>query len=93
MIRAFCLALSLSLPAVASSADEGPGREVVPATLDHPLLAPFLTAQAFDCRNLTCGQISSCAEACYKLIQCGHTARDGDGDGIPCESLCSRRCE
>ncbi|MGB0900607.1 excalibur calcium-binding domain-containing protein [Halocynthiibacter sp.] len=55
-------------------------------------LRTFLLAQNWDCSRKTCGQISSCAEACYKLTVCGHRRRDGDGDGIPCESLCSSRC-
>ncbi|MDO8882156.1 MAG: excalibur calcium-binding domain-containing protein [Pseudotabrizicola sp.] len=50
-------------------------------------------AQAYDCSNKTCKQISSCAEACYKLKVCGHHKRDADNDGIPCENLCSRPCE
>ncbi|MFW2541915.1 hypothetical protein ACN2XU_04675 [Primorskyibacter sp. 2E107] len=52
----------------------------------------FRTAQAFDCRNVSCKKLSSCAEACFKLLQCGQSVRDGDNDGIPCENLCSRRC-
>ncbi|MBI1492202.1 excalibur calcium-binding domain-containing protein [Halocynthiibacter styelae] len=55
-------------------------------------LSEFLVAQNWDCSRKTCSQISSCAEACYKLTVCGHRRRDGDGDGIPCESLCSSRC-
>ena len=55
-------------------------------------LNAFRTAQAFDCRNVSCKQLRSCAEACYKLIQCGQSIRDGDNDGIPCENLCNRRC-
>lgn len=35
-----------------------------------------------------CGQMTSCAEARYYLTQCGVRSLDGDGDGIPCESLC-----
>jgi hypothetical protein len=49
--------------------------------------------QAFDCRNVSCKRLRSCQEACYKLVQCGQGRRDGDNDGIPCENLCSRRCE
>ena len=52
----------------------------------------FRTAQAFDCRDVSCKKLRSCAEACYKLLQCGQSKRDGDNDGIPCENLCSRRC-
>lgn len=36
----------------------------------------------------TCGQMSSCAEAYYFLNTCGRTRLDGDGDGVPCESIC-----
>lgn len=36
----------------------------------------------------TCGQMSSCEEAYYQLNQCGCYQRDGDSDGIPCESSC-----
>jgi len=37
----------------------------------------------------SCTQISSCDEAYYQLNTCGCSARDGDQDGVPCESLCS----
>ena len=50
-------------------------------------------AQGYNCSNTTCKQISSCEEACYKLLSCGHHKRDADNDGIPCENLCSRPCE
>ena len=36
----------------------------------------------------TCGQMSSCAEAQYQLTVCGCSKRDGDGDGIACDSDC-----
>ena len=55
-------------------------------------LAPYQTAQAYDCRDVSCKQLRSCEEACFKLIQCGQSKRDGDHDGIPCENLCRSRC-
>lgn len=55
-------------------------------------LEALRTVQSFDCRNVSCKRLRSCAEACFKLLQCGQTVRDGDNDGIPCENLCSRRC-
>jgi hypothetical protein len=61
-------------------------------TTDHPLVQRFLNVQSYDCSRKTCSQIRSCDEACHKLMVCGHRRRDGDGDGIPCENLCSRRC-
>lgn len=38
-----------------------------------------------------CGQMISCQEARFYLTQCGVRSLDGDGDGIPCESLCRGR--
>lgn len=35
-----------------------------------------------------CGQMLDCAEARYHLTVCGLGRLDGDGDGVPCESLC-----
>jgi endonuclease YncB( thermonuclease family) len=42
-------------------------------------------------QRTTCGEMSSCAEARYHLETCGLTGIDGDGDGMPCESLCRER--
>ncbi len=42
---------------------------------------------ACDCSK-SCAAISSCDEAYYQLNTCGCSARDGDSDGVPCESLC-----
>jgi len=36
----------------------------------------------------TCPEMASCAEALHHLRQCGVSGLDGDGDGVPCESLC-----
>ncbi|PSO12607.1 hypothetical protein C7E20_05715 [Sphingobium sp. AEW4] len=35
-----------------------------------------------------CGQMDSCAEAYHYLNDCGVGRLDGDGDGVPCESIC-----
>ena len=35
-----------------------------------------------------CGQMDSCAEAYHYLNECGLGRLDGDGDGVPCESIC-----
>jgi Excalibur calcium-binding domain len=48
---------------------------------------------AFDCVELTCPKIKTCAEARYKLEVCGHRERDADNDGIPCEDLCGKTKE
>ena len=36
----------------------------------------------------TCSQMISCEEAYFQLNTCGCSARDGDHDGVPCESIC-----
>ena len=82
MVRLVLMMFLAGQPVLAQQEDKTP-RERIDA---------FRTAQAFDCRDVACSRLSSCAEACYKLIQCGQSKRDGDGDGIPCENLCSRRC-
>jgi hypothetical protein len=38
-----------------------------------------------------CKQMTSCEEAKFYLTTCGVSSLDGDGDGIPCESLCGHR--
>ena len=54
-------------------------------------LAPLLAIPAYGCLlEKTCKQMESCAEAAYYLNVCGHGKRDGDGDGIPCESICGK---
>ncbi|WP_145996734.1 excalibur calcium-binding domain-containing protein [Monaibacterium marinum] len=55
-------------------------------------LRPIQLAQTYSCSpRKTCGQMRSCDEACFHLTVCGDRARDGDSDGIPCESICGRR--
>jgi len=36
-----------------------------------------------------CSQMSSCEEAKKYFSQCGVKSLDGNGDGVPCESLCA----
>ncbi len=40
-----------------------------------------------DCTK-TCPQMASCQEAYFQLNQCGCGRRDGDNDGVPCETRC-----
>lgn len=35
-----------------------------------------------------CKEMDSCDEAMFFLSDCGLSSLDGDGDGVPCESLC-----
>ena len=36
-----------------------------------------------------CSQMFSCEEAMHYLMQCGVNTLDGNGDGVPCEKLCT----
>lgn len=49
--------------------------------------APPATGYSCNCSK-TCPNMSSCEEAYFQLNNCGCSARDGDGDGVPCESIC-----
>ena len=82
------IVLLLCLTAGYASAQAVP----IPAPASAALLEFLVPAQSFDCSDVSCKRLRSCDEACHKLLVCGQSKRDGDGDGIPCESLCSRRC-
>lgn len=47
-------------------------------------------AQSWSCvPRKTCGRIGSCDEAYWYLANCTWGSRlDGDGDGVPCETIC-----
>lgn len=46
-------------------------------------------AAGFVCgRKRYCREMRSCAEARFYLAECGLRRLDGDGDGVPCETLC-----
>lgn len=50
--------------------------------------APALDT-GFSCGGKSvCRQMNSCDEAYHYLNQCGVGRLDGDGDGVPCESIC-----
>lgn len=59
----------------------------------HAPIAPTPVAAnpaGWSCGTKTaCGQMASCEEAKFYLNQCGLKRLDGDGDGIPCASLCN----
>lgn len=51
--------------------------------------APSTNSGSWECNcSKLCSQMDGCEEAMYQLNTCGCSARDGDGDGIPCETLC-----
>ena len=49
-------------------------------------------SEIFSCegRNARCKSMKTCAEAMYYLKECGADKLDRDGDGIPCEAICSK---
>jgi endonuclease YncB( thermonuclease family) len=50
---------------------------------------PVPDGRAFECgAKQTCREMSSCDEARFHLAECGLDWLDGDGDGVPCESVC-----
>jgi endonuclease YncB( thermonuclease family) len=59
----------------------------------EPLSSPSTTTPlSGSCGSKThCQQMRDCEEAKFYLNTCGLKTIDGDGDGIPCEKLCSAR--
>jgi hypothetical protein len=73
-------------PALVSA--PGPVRLLSPAPSD-PLEAVSSRSSGPSCgTKWKCGQMDSCAEAYHYLNNCGVGRLDGDGDGVPCESIC-----
>ena len=53
--------------------------------------APVLNPESFSCgAKRICREMASCAEARFHLETCGLRTLDGDGDGLPCETLCRK---
>jgi len=52
-----------------------------------PMQTPARPAFQCDGRRY-CREMRSCEEAFFFLRVCGVTRLDGDGDGVPCETLC-----
>lgn len=64
-------------------------RKQHPSTQASPA-ANHSAAPSASCGNKThCYEMSSCDEAKYYLTQCGVESLDSNGDGVPCESLCT----
>lgn len=60
----------------------------------HCHRAPRVQAAPQKRKNGACGskyyckEMTSCQEAMHYLNNCGLSRLDGDGDGVPCESIC-----
>jgi endonuclease YncB( thermonuclease family) len=86
----------LGLEAEARAAKRGlwslpEAQRVPPWEWRHPASAAAEPrADGFACgRKTYCREMESCAEARFHLERCGLARLDGDGDGIPCETLCA----
>lgn len=83
----FGKASATATPAAPSAPPAPPAPTPAPVTPT----APVAPASGWTCgAKSTCGQMQSCEEAKFHLIQCGVKSLDGDGDGVPCASLCRR---
>ncbi len=58
-------------------------RQAITGIPDQPTAEPFQCGTKHFCRDMI-----SCKEAIFYLFNCGLGSLDGDGDGMPCESLC-----
>jgi endonuclease YncB( thermonuclease family) len=55
----------------------------------QPTTQPVQQTGEYSCNCAkTCTNMASCEEAYYQLNTCGCSQRDGDNDGVPCESIC-----
>lgn len=64
-------------------------RKTHPAKSQQAKAATSLKVNAACGRKHLCSQMISCEEARIYLLQCGVNTLDGNGDGIPCETLCT----
>lgn len=65
------------------------GKAASPASPSQASARPATTGSGFSCdQRKTCGQMASCAEAEYHLLQCGNSRLDQNGNGVPCETIC-----
>ena len=86
----FGKATATATPA-APSAPVAPPAPPAPTPAPVTPTAPVAPASGWSCgAKTTCGQMNSCDEAKFYLNQCGVKSLDGDGDGVPCASLCRR---
>ncbi|MBP9759039.1 S-layer homology domain-containing protein [Candidatus Dojkabacteria bacterium] len=59
----------------------------IKVTVIKPGATPISSIYICNCAK-TCSEITTCTEAYFQLQSCGCSARDNDGDGIPCTNIC-----
>ena len=105
-VSLLCVCLAACQPIVDRAADniaatvsERVVAGVETALADQPIAAMATAAPAtdsgeFSCTpSKTCSRMETCEEALHHLTVCGNKRLDGDGDGIPCQSLCGGRAD
>lgn len=58
-----------------------------PISVTETIFSEPVTEFSCDQRK-SCGQMSSCEEAIFHLLQCGNGRLDGNNNGVPCHSIC-----
>lgn len=62
---------------------------IPPTQMPQQVVPQTNSGGGFSCNcSKVCGAMASCEEAYYQLNTCGCSVRDGDHDGVPCETLC-----
>lgn len=68
----------------------GAGNSHVTPPVAGASVDPAKAKGSFTCHGKTsCRQMASCEEAFFYMRQCGLSRLDGDGDQVPCESVCN----
>lgn len=76
-------------PPMPPTVSNAPEPSLTPKPNPKPAPQPSPSSSSYTCNcSKTCGQMALCDEAYFQLNNCGCSARDGDNDGVPCESIC-----
>lgn len=67
----------------------GASADSAPDTKPEKMTAPTITEDLRCGHKKHCSEMTSCEEAQFYLTHCDAKMLDGDGDGVPCEKLCS----
>ncbi len=74
------------------SSSTGAGQQQQPVqqpAQQQPVQQPVQQQPSYACDcSKTCTKMASCQEAYFQLNNCGCRKRDGNNDGVPCESIC-----
>ena len=85
-----CATLALAGLIILGSLDSS--RAVVSLKDDTPSVSVGRVKEFFIAQRRSCKAVSTCEEA-VEMWCGGYSRADGDGDGIPCENVCSSRSQ